>query len=66
MKKVEEVVETKEMVKLEVLDMMRSGAEKFHDNLHERMSKDSNRVGLGLAIAVYFIIPVVFKNIDER
>ena len=66
MKKAEELVETKELVKLEALDMVRDSVKKVYDNLHDRMSKDSNRIGLGLALAIYFVVPVIFKKVDER
>ena len=66
MKKVEEVIETKELVKPEAIDMVRDSVKKVYDNLHDRMSKDSNRIGLGLALAIYFVVPVIFKKVDER
>ena len=62
MKKVEEVVETKEMVKLEALGMVRDGVERFYEDLTKTLCKNKNKVG----IAVGLLATVVYECIENK
>ena len=60
MKKIEEVVEIKEMVKLEVLDMMRSGTKRIYEDITKTLSE--NKIATGIAIGAWFIISELTNN----
>lgn len=60
MKKVEEVLETKEMVKLEALDMVRDGVKRFYEDLTKTLS--NNKLATGIAIGAWFIISELTSN----
>ncbi len=60
MKKVEEVLETKEMVKLEALDMVRDGVKRVYEDLTKTLS--NNKLATGIAIGAWFIISELTSN----
>lgn len=62
MNKVEEVVETKEMVKLEALGMVRDGVERFYEDLTKTLCKNKNKV----EIAVGLLATVVYECIENK